>query len=74
MKAQNWTNYEDRLNRVTAYVYNHLDEDFICKRWRTLLRCHPITGTGSITQSGGGHCFHSQALAAAARRRSGTNG
>jgi AraC family transcriptional regulator len=27
MKAENWTNYEDRLTRVTAYVYDHLHED-----------------------------------------------
>jgi AraC family transcriptional regulator len=24
--AENWTNYEDRLNRVTAYIYDHLDD------------------------------------------------
>ena len=24
---QNWTNYETRLNRVTAYIYDHLDEE-----------------------------------------------
>ena len=27
MKAAKWTNYEDRLNRVTAYIYEHLDEN-----------------------------------------------
>lgn len=23
--AEKWTSYEDRLNRVTAYIYDHLD-------------------------------------------------
>jgi AraC family transcriptional regulator len=27
MNTRNWSSYEDRLNRVTAYVYDHLDED-----------------------------------------------
>jgi AraC family transcriptional regulator len=27
MKPQTWTSYEDRLNRVTAYIYDHLDDN-----------------------------------------------
>jgi AraC family transcriptional regulator len=26
MKADQWITYEDRLNRVTQYIYDHLDE------------------------------------------------
>jgi AraC family transcriptional regulator len=27
MKPATWTSYEDRLNRVTGYIYDHLDDD-----------------------------------------------
>ena len=26
-QAANWINYEERLNRVTAYIYEHLDDE-----------------------------------------------
>ncbi len=27
MKPETWTSYEDRLDRVTSYIYDHLDDD-----------------------------------------------